>query len=93
MILLQVQSLFPIYLGGFMATNVKRMRWIRTGVQILFFVIVAITAVNEALLNNGIVIPFIQNASLHALCPFGGVVRSEERRVWTECRSRWSPYL
>lgn len=57
-----------------MATTIKRMRWIRTGVQILFFVIVAITAVNEVLLNNGIVIPFIQSASLHALCPFGGVV-------------------
>ena len=23
---------------------------------------------------------------------FGGLVRSEERRVGKECRSRWSPY-
>ena len=22
----------------------------------------------------------------------GGTIRSEERRVWKECRSRWSPY-
>ena len=24
--------------------------------------------------------------------PFGGLLRSEERRVGKECRSRWSPY-
>ena len=23
---------------------------------------------------------------------FGGILRSEERRVGKECRSRWSPY-
>lgn len=60
-----------------MANNINRVRWvqwIRTSVQVFFFVIVAFTAINEVLLNNGIVIPFIQKASLHALCPFGGVV-------------------
>ena len=28
----------------------------------------------------------------HRLCQIGGAVRSEERRVGKECRSRWSPY-
>lgn len=39
-----------------------------------FFTIIALTAVNEILNDAGISIPFIQPASLHALCPFGGVV-------------------
>ena len=29
---------------------------------------------------------------LAALCPDNPMVRSEERRVGKECRSRWSPY-
>ena len=29
---------------------------------------------------------------LKLLQPTGGVIRSEERRVGKECRSRWSPY-
>ena len=28
----------------------------------------------------------------HRLCNLGGTIRSEERRVGKECRSRWSPY-
>ena len=31
----------------------------------------------------------------YGICPFMGVskkIRSEERRVGKECRSRWSPY-
>jgi len=40
----------------------------------VFFVLIALGAVNHTLEEHGIVIPWISNASLHALCPFGGVV-------------------
>ena len=29
---------------------------------------------------------------MHVLCPLCNLIRSEERRVGKECRSRWSPY-
>src|SRR2546429_2464511 len=35
---------------------------------------------------------FKQSQALESLPSFGGVLRSEERRVGKECRSRWSPY-
>ena len=34
----------------------------------------------------------IGRQSSHALAQAGATVRSEERRVGKECRSRWSPY-
>jgi polyferredoxin len=43
-------------------------------VQILFFTLIALIAVNHSLAENGGGIAFLSNASLHALCPFGGVV-------------------
>lgn len=57
-----------------MAAVKKRWWWVRSAIQVFFFVLVALTALNETLNNYGISIPFIQKASLHALCPFGGVV-------------------
>jgi len=49
--------------------------WIRKIVQWTFFVLIALIAVNHSLAEaGGAVIPFIANASLHAVCPFGGVV-------------------
>jgi polyferredoxin len=48
--------------------------WIRSVVQIFFFGLIALIAVNHNLAENGGGIPFLSNASLHALCPFGGVV-------------------
>ncbi|HON89171.1 MAG TPA: 4Fe-4S binding protein [Spirochaetia bacterium] len=57
-----------------MAAVKKRWWWVRSAIQVFFFVLVALTALNETLNNYGINIPFIQKASLHALCPFGGVV-------------------
>src|SRR3712207_656236 len=35
---------------------------------------------------------FCTNRKLHGIRPFPSPVRSEERRVGKECRSRWSPY-
>jgi len=53
----------------------KTERW-RRSIQIIFFVIIALIAVNHTLSETGksIPIPFLADASLHAVCPFGGVV-------------------
>jgi polyferredoxin len=48
--------------------------WIRRIAQILFFALIALIAVNHSLAENGGGLAFLSNASLHALCPFGGVV-------------------
>lgn len=52
----------------------RRSIWPRAVVQVLFFAIIAIIAINHSLVENGSGIPFLSGASLHALCPFGGVV-------------------
>jgi len=52
----------------------KASRWIRRSVQILFFVLAGLIASGHALTDAGISIPFLGSASLHAVCPFGGVV-------------------
>lgn len=60
--------------------NLKRHRffrrkiWIRKIVQGFFFALIALIAVNHSLVESGSGIPFLASASLHALCPFGGVV-------------------
>lgn len=46
----------------------------RTAVQIFFFALVALITLNTALKESGYSIPLISEASLHAICPFGGVV-------------------
>jgi len=43
-------------------------------VQIVFFVIIAVISTTSVLKEKGVQIPLIPNASLHAICPFGGVV-------------------
>ena len=52
----------------------KRSARIRTWVQLFFLVLIALIAVNHTLAESGIEIPLIGAASLHAVCPFGGVV-------------------
>ncbi|MBU0927947.1 MAG: 4Fe-4S binding protein [Spirochaetes bacterium] len=53
----------------------KTSRWLRRGIQIFFFLLVALVATNEALSERGVeTLSFIEGASLHAICPFGGVV-------------------
>ncbi|MDY0125858.1 MAG: 4Fe-4S binding protein [Anaerolineaceae bacterium] len=47
---------------------------IRSWVQLFFSVLIALIAVNHTLAEEGRGIPFLSSASLHALCPFGGVV-------------------
>ncbi|RPJ07638.1 MAG: 4Fe-4S binding protein [Spirochaetaceae bacterium] len=52
----------------------SRITWVRHIVQILFFVLVALITFNHTLSETGNAIPFIEAASVHAICPFGGVV-------------------
>ena len=47
----------------------------RKTVQIFFFALIGLISINKALAEAGAgSIPFLSDASLHALCPFGGVV-------------------
>lgn len=47
---------------------------VRLVVQIFFLVLIALIAVNHSLAESGYEIPLFSSASLHAVCPFGGVV-------------------
>ncbi|MGB7604260.1 MAG: 4Fe-4S binding protein [Lutisporaceae bacterium] len=47
---------------------------IRSIVQALFFILIAVISINKTLAEMGKGIPLLSEASLHALCPFGGVV-------------------
>ncbi len=47
---------------------------LRLIVQVFFFVLVALIAINHSLEERGMAINFLSSASLHAVCPFGGVV-------------------
>src|SRR6056297_1344751 len=47
---------------------------LRTAVQVFFFVLIAFIAVNHTLSETGGGIPIVSNASLHAVCPVGGLV-------------------
>ena len=52
----------------------RRNSRIRLAVQIFFLVLIALIAVNHSLAEAGKEIPLLGSASLHAVCPFGGVV-------------------
>ncbi len=53
----------------------RKRLWFRTVIQIFFFVLIALIAVNHSLSEAGTALfPWLSQASLHALCPFGGVV-------------------
>lgn len=52
----------------------KRNIWIRRVVQFFFFFLIAFISINHTLAESGKGIPLLASASLHAVCPFGGVV-------------------
>lgn len=52
----------------------RRRIWIRTPVQFFFFALIAIISVNHTLTQYNRGIPILSHASVHAICPFGGVV-------------------
>lgn len=53
---------------------VKSKQWARTAIQSFFLVLVALTALSTFLKEAGIALPLLPEVSLHAICPFGGVV-------------------
>lgn len=52
----------------------RRNIWVRRVIQGFFFALIALIAINHTLVESGAGIPFLASASLHSLCPFGGVV-------------------
>ena len=52
----------------------KSGQWCRSAIQIFFFSLVALITINVILAKYGWSIPFLSTASLHAICPFGGIV-------------------
>lgn len=52
----------------------RKTGWIRRSVQIFFFALIALIAVNHSLEEAGAGIGWLASASLHSVCPFGGVV-------------------
>lgn len=52
----------------------KRKPKLRIIIQIFFFLLIALIAVNHTLAESGKGIPLVAEASLHGVCPFGGVV-------------------
>jgi polyferredoxin len=59
---------------GLKALSARKAANIRLIVQIFFFALIALIAVNHTLEEAGKAIPVLSSASLHAVCPFGGVV-------------------
>jgi polyferredoxin len=51
----------------------KRSIWPRTLLQIFFFALIALIAVNHTLAESGGGITLLSGVTLHAVCPFGGV--------------------
>lgn len=54
--------------------NKTRIARVRLGVQLAFLVIITLISLNHSLATYGIQIPLVGSASLHGICPFGGVV-------------------
>lgn len=48
-------------------------RYIRVMVQLCFFFLIGLIAINHTLAESGRALPFIGAASIHAICPFGTV--------------------
>jgi len=63
----------PAKKGFFSQRFFRRNIWIRKVVQVFFFALIALIAVNHTLVETGVNISILSSASLHALCPFGGV--------------------
>ena len=57
-----------------MQKTLKPRMTVRRKIQIAAFALVALLALTKTLSELGVVIPFLPEISLHAICPFGGVV-------------------
>jgi len=56
-----------------MRTKKVKSKTVRAIVQISIFIVVLVISISKWLVEKGVKIPFIPNASLHAICPFGGI--------------------
>lgn len=56
------------------ASKGRKKPFIRGIVQAFFLLVVLVTINVEYLAEKGVTIPFLNGASIHAICPFGGVV-------------------
>lgn len=54
--------------------KIKKNKAIRVSLQLFFLIVVLLISINHQFEEKGLRIPFIGSASLHAICPFGGVV-------------------
>ena len=54
--------------------TVKKSKLIRLTIQLFFLLLIFLISINHQLSEKGLSIPLIASASLHAVCPFGGVV-------------------
>lgn len=53
----------------------KSRNWPRLLTQLFFFILILLIALNKSFSESGkVLIPFLSSASLHGLCPMGGVV-------------------
>ncbi len=59
--------------GFFKSAFFRKNIWIRRVVQVFFFALIALISINHTLVESGQGIPLLSSASLHAICPFGGV--------------------
>ena len=72
--------------GGAMPAGWRQYRW---RILALLFLVTVINFVHRQTLS--VVAPVLRE-QLHLTNTDYGRIRSEERRVGKECRSRWSPY-
>ena len=64
-----------------------------SGVMVLMPMVFIHRIVNNLILNEMVDFAYVRENSIYAAVFAGlGLLRSEERRVGKECRSRWSPY-
>jgi polyferredoxin len=57
-----------------MGGEIMKKKNIRRMVQVFFFAMIGLISINKTLAEAGGGVTFLSSASLHALCPFGGVV-------------------
>jgi polyferredoxin len=57
-----------------MGGEIMKKKNIRRMVQVFFFAMIGLISINKTLAEAGGGVTFLSDASLHALCPFGGVV-------------------
>ncbi len=61
-------------MGKMAKTSKNKAQRFRSWVQLFFFVLIAFIVTSNGLKEEGIEVPLAGSASIHAICPFGGVV-------------------